>query len=225
LSAVLESAVAIPRPAAARRPAPGGLRLSELLGALSHALDVAEGQPEGHSVRCCWIGMQIGQALRLPAHELGDLYYTLLLKDLGGSSNAARVSALYQTDDLAFKHDHKVIGGSLPKVLRFVLSHTGQHAGLAERIQGIVNVAWNGGDIATELIVTRCERGADIARRLGWQGQGDGRGGRRDPAPCARGTVGAGRGRIPHQRRQRSCLGRNPSAFRHLVRASPCRDV
>ena len=30
------------------------LRLSELLGALSHALDMVEGQPAGHCVRCCW---------------------------------------------------------------------------------------------------------------------------------------------------------------------------
>jgi len=25
------------------------------MGALSHALDITEGQPEGHCVRCCWI--------------------------------------------------------------------------------------------------------------------------------------------------------------------------
>jgi hypothetical protein len=29
------------------------LKLSELMGALSHALDITEGQPEGHCVRCC----------------------------------------------------------------------------------------------------------------------------------------------------------------------------
>ena len=166
MSAVLESAVAVPRPSAARRAARSGLRLSELLGALSHALDIAEGQPEGHCVRCCWIGMQLGEALGLPAHQLHELYYTLLLKDLGCSSNAARLSALYLTDDLTFKHDHKIIGDSLPQVLRFVLTHTGQHVGLAERIQGIVAIARNGGEIATDLIAARCERGADIARRL-----------------------------------------------------------
>jgi len=30
----------------------GKLRLAELLGALSHALDITEGQPPGHCVRC-----------------------------------------------------------------------------------------------------------------------------------------------------------------------------
>ena len=34
------------------------VRLSEILGALSHALDLTEGQPPGHCVRATWIGMQ-----------------------------------------------------------------------------------------------------------------------------------------------------------------------
>ena len=37
------------------------VRLAELLSALSHALDITEGQPEGHCLRCCWIGLQIAE--------------------------------------------------------------------------------------------------------------------------------------------------------------------
>ena len=48
----------------------GGLRLSELIASLSHALDMTEGQPEGHCVRCCWIGMHVGQVLGLPKPSL-----------------------------------------------------------------------------------------------------------------------------------------------------------
>lgn len=91
------------------------------MGALSHALDIIE----GHCVRCCWIGMHIGQQLPLPAGQLWELYYTLLLKDLGCSSNASRICQLYLSDDLAFKRDFKWVNGSLPQVLRFVLRHTG----------------------------------------------------------------------------------------------------
>jgi HD-GYP domain-containing protein (c-di-GMP phosphodiesterase class II) len=83
------------------------LRLSELMGALSHALDITEGQPEGHCVRCCWIGMSIAGQLGLDEEQKWELYYTLLLKDLGCSSNAARICELYATDDLAFKRDFK----------------------------------------------------------------------------------------------------------------------
>lgn len=142
------------------------LRLAELLGALSHALDMVEGQPAGHCVRCCWIGIHIGRELGLTGHQISELYYTLLVKDLGCSSNAARICQLYMTDDIAFKQDFKTVNGSLPQVLRFVLSHTGMNAGLAERFRALVNVFQNGGQIAQELMETRCDRGAAIARKM-----------------------------------------------------------
>lgn len=142
------------------------LRLSELIGALSHALDMTEGQPPGHCVRCCWIGMHIGQEIGLSDMQLWELYYTLLLKDLGCSSNAARICELYLTDDRSFKHDFKTVGDSLPQVIGFVLSHTGLKAGLAERFRSVMRILREGGEIAQELISTRCQRGADIARQL-----------------------------------------------------------
>src|SRR5215470_296332 len=142
------------------------IRLAELLGALSHALDITEGQPTGHCVRCCWIGIHIGREIGLSDTEIWELYYTLLLKDLGCSSNAARICQLYLTDDLIFKRDFKQIDGSLPQALRFVLGHTGLKAGLAERFRAIIHIFRNGGEIARELIETRCHRGADIARKM-----------------------------------------------------------
>jgi HD-GYP domain-containing protein (c-di-GMP phosphodiesterase class II) len=144
----------------------GGLTLSELIGALSHALDITEGQAEGPCVRSCWIGMHVGRAMGLPDETLWELYYTLLLKDLGCSSNAARICELYLTDDLSFKHDFKTVNGSLPKVLKFVIGHTGLGAGLTERFKAIAHIVQHGDEIAQELIQTRCTRGADIARQL-----------------------------------------------------------
>jgi len=146
--------------------APKAIRLSEVLGALSHALDLTEGQPAGHCVRACWIGVHVGRELGLTDADLWELYYTLLLKDLGCSSNAARICQLYLTDDLSFKRDFKTAGDRLPQVLRFVLSHTGLKAGLAERFRAVVNIVQNGGEIARDLIETRCQRGAEIARQL-----------------------------------------------------------
>ncbi|WP_150430050.1 HD-GYP domain-containing protein [Dechloromonas sp. CZR5] len=145
---------------------PQHLRLSELISALSHALDITEGQPEGHCVRCCWIGMHIGRRFGLDEGELWNLYYTLLLKDLGCSSNAARICELYLTDDLQFKRDFKTVGDSLPQVLGFVLGHTGLQAPLAERFRSVLTIFRDGDEIAQELISTRCQRGADIARLL-----------------------------------------------------------
>jgi len=153
-------------PATEPSPIAAGLKLAELISALSHALDITEGQPEGHCVRCCWIGMHLGSAIGLSEAQKWELYYALLLKDLGCSSNAARICALYLTDDLDFKRDFKHVGDSLPQVVRFVLQHTGLKAGLAERFRSVLDIFRNGPEYSQELTQTRCQRGAEIARLL-----------------------------------------------------------
>jgi putative nucleotidyltransferase with HDIG domain len=110
--------------------------------------------------------MHIGREIGLDERQLWELYYTLLLKDLGCSSNAARICELYLTDDLEFKNDFKKVGDSLPQVVRFVLQHTGLKAGLAERFKSVLNIFKNGTEISRQLIQTRCQRGAEIARLL-----------------------------------------------------------
>ena len=139
---------------------------AELVSALSQALDITEGQPAGHGVRCAWIGTHIGRQIGLGEQALGDLYYTLLLKDAGCSSNAARICELYLTDDLAFKQDFKSVNDSLPQMLGFILSHTGLKSGLSERFRSLVRIFTEGGRIARELIETRCQRGAEIVRQM-----------------------------------------------------------
>ena len=157
-----------PAPRAPAPPAIGtqGPRLGELLGALSHALDLTEGQPAGHCMRSCWIGQQLGRALGLSGREMRDLYYATLLKDAGCSSNAARICELFLTDDLAFKHGRKTVGLGVASLLNFVVRHTGVNVGLGERLRAIVNAVQNGGELLRELTETRCTRGAQIARQL-----------------------------------------------------------
>ena len=120
------------------------MKFSELIGALSHALDITEGQPQG-PLRPRLLDRHAHRHDARPAgRALRDLYYTLLLKDLGCSSNAARICELYLTDDLAFKRDFKTVGAGLPDVLRFVFAHTGLNAGLAGRLRSVVNILRNG---------------------------------------------------------------------------------
>ncbi|RRQ21546.1 HD-GYP domain-containing protein [Thiohalobacter thiocyanaticus] len=145
------------------------LQLSEVIAALTYALDLTEGQPPGHSIRCCWIGSHIGRQLGLDADALWELYYTLLLKDAGCSSNAARLCELYGSDDRSTKRDFKWVDtDKFTDVVRFVLSHTGVGKDLADRFRRFIHLARAGERLATELIQTRCERGADIARQLGF---------------------------------------------------------
>jgi putative nucleotidyltransferase with HDIG domain len=144
------------------------LHLGQVLGALSHALDLTEGQPKGHCVRSCWIGMRIARRMGLSEDEAADLYYTLLLKDLGCSSNAARICQLYLADDRSFKQGFKTVNGSIRQALAFVVKHTGADADLMTRLGALANVLRNSDEIVGELIETRCHQGAEIAGKMGF---------------------------------------------------------
>ena len=139
---------------------------AELVASFSYALDITEGQPAGHCIRACWIGFEIGREIGLSGAELEDLFYTLLLKDLGCSSNAARICELYEADDRAFKQGYKTVGNSLAATLHFVFAKTARGKPTLRRAAAIGNILRNGDAFAQELIVSRCTRGAEIARSL-----------------------------------------------------------
>jgi len=54
------------------------VRFSEVLAALSFALDLSEGHPAGHSLRTCLIGMELANRLGLPLNDRRDLYPEIL---------------------------------------------------------------------------------------------------------------------------------------------------
>src|SRR5262245_2391181 len=77
--------------------------LSAVLSGLSAALDLTEGHPRGHAARSCLIGMHLVRALGLPPRDATAIFYALLLKDAGCSSNAGRVFQLFGGADHAAK--------------------------------------------------------------------------------------------------------------------------
>lgn len=150
------------------RPVDAKLRLSEVLSAMSYALDITEGQPEGHAVRSCLIGLRIAEELGLPEQEKASLFYALLLKDLGCSSNAARMCWLFQADDRTVKHNIKLVDWSnMLKGLAFAKRHANPDGSFLERVLQVVGLAWKKEEAGRALIKVRCERGADITRLLG----------------------------------------------------------
>lgn len=59
------------------------ISLSEVISALSFAIDLTEGAVQGHALRSCLLGMRIADEIGLSAEEKSSLYYALLLKDIG----------------------------------------------------------------------------------------------------------------------------------------------
>lgn len=159
-----------PRSAPAVPHAPGAaqLSLSEVLTALSHALDLTEGQPFGHTVRTCLIGMRLAEELAMPVAERSALYYALLLKDAGCSSNAARMSALFGADDRAIKPRMKIVDWHRRVGLAVETFRCARPDGsLVEKVRQFAAIARTP-DVTRDLIRIRCDRGAAIARGLGF---------------------------------------------------------
>ena len=144
------------------------IRLSELVSALSHALDVTGGQPMGHAERTCLIGQRLADAVGLESAQRSSLFYALLLKDAGCSTTAAQVATTFGSDDQQVKRESRLIDADNPRTtLGYLRRNVAPGAPLRERarhLRAVVAMKHGGID---ELERMRCERGADIARGIG----------------------------------------------------------
>lgn len=182
-----------------RSPLPDRVRLSGVYSALSFALDLTEGQPMGHALRSCLIGMELGGRLGLPLALQRDLYYAALLKDVGCSSNAARVFSLFGGDDRHAKGARMQVDWSnYFRAAFYAMGHAAPGASWFHRARRVAALGRMGPRVAAELVEIRCERGAEIVRQLGmgrgvadvvraidehWDGRGHPRGMRGEEIP------------------------------------------
>ena len=149
--------------------ASGTIRLSNVVSALSAALDLTEGQPMGHAMRSCILGMRIAEEMRLSPQECSDLYYASLLKDSGCSSNSARLHQIMEGDDLRAKREVKYEDWTRPSVsgLRFLLRNVLPGKSLMQRLIKSARLGVQQKRNNAAVIGARCERGAEIARKVG----------------------------------------------------------
>ncbi len=144
-----------------------GVRLSEVAGPLSFALDIAEGQPMGHAVRSTLIGMRIADSLGLPDGQRSALFYVLLLKDLGGSSNAVAVSALFGADDRLVKSARRLTDWSKGREsARHIFTHSLPGRGTVAKAWHTLKIGLRGDDPVRALARLRATRGEEFAGQL-----------------------------------------------------------
>ncbi len=145
------------------------LRVAEIVSALSQALDLGSGSARWHSVRTCILGMRIAAELGLPEKVRADLYYALLLKDAGCSSNASKVYQALGSDDIAAKRDVKKTDWTRLnwETMQYALAHIAPGKPFLERVRAILRVASQQKQHTREVTAIRCERGASMARLMG----------------------------------------------------------
>src|SRR5665213_2551456 len=145
------------------------LKLSSILSGLSYALDLTEGHPRGHASRSCLIGMRIARVLGLSADDQSHLFYALLLKDAGCSSNSAHVFQLFGGDDQKAKRGVWMRNWrKLREQLAYVLDYVEPEGHIGERLRRLIALAAKGPAARRSLFEIRCDRGAEIARTLGF---------------------------------------------------------
>jgi putative nucleotidyltransferase with HDIG domain len=148
------------------------ISFSAIISALSFAIDLTEGAAPGHAVRTCILGMRIAEAIDLPAAQRVPLYHSLLLKDVGCSSNAARMCQIVGGDDRIFKTGARLQDWTQPhrltmRTLKLLWTHVLPKASAWVRLGRIGRIALNQHHNNEEMIALRCERGANIVHKLG----------------------------------------------------------
>jgi putative nucleotidyltransferase with HDIG domain len=143
------------------------IRFSEIISALSVALDITQGHPGGHCMRNALIGMRLAEELHLPTAGRSALFYALLLKDLGCSSNAAKMTYLFGADDHLVKRSARMIDWTKAgQCIKHAWKHCSPGGSPMEKLLKMAAMARSGVEGARKIAEIRCERGADIARML-----------------------------------------------------------
>ncbi|MGH9466833.1 MAG: HD-GYP domain-containing protein [Terriglobales bacterium] len=131
----------------------------------------------GHALRSCLLGMRLGNELGFSAAELADLYPALLLKDVGCSSNAARICQIIGGgDDRAVKAGVKLEDWTRPhqphvSTLRLLWRNVLPDKSPMRRLGRIARIGLTQHRHNEELIQLRCDRGASIVRKIGMSDQ------------------------------------------------------
>jgi putative nucleotidyltransferase with HDIG domain len=136
-------------------PAPvTNVSLSEVLAAMSRALDLTEGQSVGHTVRTTIIGMRLAEELDLSAFDRVALYGALLLKD-SGSCGQSRVEEVLSADSPE-SQPRRGMGALSSRALN------------AFKLAGGNLLKRKGPASVQSRLVTRAERGESMALRMGF---------------------------------------------------------
>lgn len=144
------------------------LSLTEVLTSLSFALDLTSGQAMGHAQRTCLIGMRIASEMGLSEEDSASLYYALLLKDSGCSSNAARMAEIFGCDDIDAKRLAAVTDWSnVFSAAKYAMQITLPKKSLLSRARRLLQLSTTVESTRHELMSSRCSRGAQIARNVG----------------------------------------------------------
>lgn len=145
--------------------ATSGVRLNEVLVAISMATDLGLGQPSEHMVRSARLSMRLGDRLGLTSSQLAVLYDVSLLTYVG-CPVYGNEAALVFGDDIDFRSGTYDVDLRSPGGMRYMLGHAGQGASVVTRWQQSMRLVASGGRGVAEQMATHCSAAGLLAERL-----------------------------------------------------------
>jgi hypothetical protein len=144
-----------------------GVRLAELIAALSLGTDLGLGQPMEHILRECLLALRLGERLELDESERAVLYYVALLAWVGCHVDAYE-QARWFGDDIALKADVYGVDFAGARKTVFALRHLGAGERPLQRGRTALQFLASGGRQAIEgMHSTHCLVTSRLAERLG----------------------------------------------------------
>ena len=143
-----------------------GVRLNEVLVAISMATDLGLGQPTEHMVRSARLSMRLGDRLGLDPSQLAVLYDVSLLTYVG-CPVYGNEAALVFGDDIDFRSGTYDVDLRSRDGMWYTLSHAGKGATVANRWQQTLRLMATGGRDVAEQMANHCSAAGLLADRLG----------------------------------------------------------
>lgn len=171
--------------------APGRLRLAELIAALSLTTDLGMGFPLEHAARACLLATHLGRRLGLSEADVGDVYYTALLKHIGCTAFAREQASYVGGDDNASLGQAATVDFDDPRQAIAATMALGRSHPPLSRARLVAVAMARGKRWGHDFANAYCEVGTQLARRMGfgapvvrglgefleqWNGKGDPRG-------------------------------------------------
>lgn len=146
--------------------AEAGVRLTEVMAAMSLATDLGFGQPPEHMLRSARIGMRLGERLGLGEDELATLYYVSILTYVGCPIYGNEAAMLFG-DDIDFRARAIELDLAGFPAMVFMLRRVGSGSGALNRARQAAAFMASGGRAMLEQMANHCSGAGVLAERLG----------------------------------------------------------
>ena len=146
--------------------ATSGVRLAELVAALSLATDLGLGQPQGHILRTTVIATRLAALAGLPDDEQAAAYYVALLAWVGCVADSHEMASWFGDDTQIRAASYEVNRAGLP-MLRFLLASLATDGSPVRRISTTSQFMTGGFREVMKSLSAHCETTGEIADQLG----------------------------------------------------------